>query len=68
MEYKGYTIEEDSNRSLNARMPQFMFYPTSEGIQHDGDSDADGYYYCGNCKWAGSIEEAQEEIDEILNL
>lgn len=65
--YRGYTIDFDNYRSSNSRRPEFIFYLTEEGIQHDGDSDCDGYFYCGNCKWAGSVEEAKEEIDEILN-
>jgi hypothetical protein len=64
MEYKGYTIEEDF-RNPYSSTPEFMFYPTSEGVQHDADCDEDGYHYAGNCEWRDSIEEAKQEIDEL---
>jgi len=63
MEYKNYTIEEDQRNPYGT--VEFMFYPSSEGIQHDGDYDGDSFKYCGNCKWADSIEEAMIEIDEL---
>lgn len=49
--YKSYTM--------------FMYFPTARGIDHDAYYDGDGYTYCGNCRWADSIEEAKDEIDEI---
>lgn len=60
-EYKGFTIQNDVNYpySLN----RIIFFPTDEGIDHDYDMDSDGYSYCGNCRWAGSVEEARIEID-----
>lgn len=63
-EYKSYTIEEDY-RNPYSKKPEFMFYPTEEGVQHDADYVNESYRYCGNCKWADSMEEAVEIIDEI---
>ena len=65
MIYKNYTIEEDF-RNPYSNKPDYMFYPTSEGIQHDEDCDQDGFFYVGNCKWTDSIEDAKAQIDEIL--
>lgn len=62
--YKGYSIVPDF-RNPYSNVPEFMYYPTSEGVQHDGDMDEDGYHYCGNCKWAESIEEAKACIDDL---
>lgn len=64
MEYRGYTIQKDCRNPYSAK-PEFMFYPTSDGVQHDADCDEDGYFYCGNCKWEDSIEEVKWKIDEI---
>jgi len=64
MTYKGYTIQEDF-RNPYSNKPELMFYRTEEGIQHDADCDGESFKYAGNCKWAPSIEEAQDEIDEI---
>lgn len=61
--YKSYTIDTDTNYPYS--LGQYIFYPTEQGIDHDADYDGDGYTYCGNCKWADSIEEAKELIDEI---
>ncbi len=66
VEYKGYTIQEDY-RNPYSNKPEFMFYLTEQGVQHDADYDGEQYKYCGNCKWADSIEEAKEEIDEITD-
>lgn len=64
--YKGYTIEEDYDRMPYNKEPQYMFYPTAQGVDHDMDMDSDGYRYCGNCKWADSIEEAKDLIMEKI--
>lgn len=63
MKYNGYTIEEDQRNPYGS--PEFMYYKTSEGIQHDGDYDGEGYKYCGNCKWASTLTDAMAEIEEI---
>jgi hypothetical protein len=63
--YKGYSIQPDFRNPYN-RNPEYMFYLTSQGIDHDYDMDSDGYRYCGNCKWADSIEECKLLIDEIV--
>lgn len=66
-EYKLFTIEEDY-RNPYSNVPEFMFYLTSEGVQHDADCmDGESFTYTGNCKWASTLEEAKMEIDE-LNL
>jgi hypothetical protein len=62
MTYKGYTIEETEEFYRK----QFMFYPTNEGEQHDGEYTENGFHYCGNCKWVDSIEEAKDSIDEKI--
>lgn len=62
VEYKGYTIQEDGERYMTG----YLLYPTEAGIQHDYDGDSEGFHYCGNCKWADSIEEAKDIIDEIV--
>lgn len=64
--YKGYTIEEDHDINPYRKEPMYMFYPTTEGAQHDADYDGDGYRYCGNCKWADSIEDAKDLISEKI--
>lgn len=66
IEYKGYIIIEDW-RDPFAKKPEYMFFKTSEGIQHDGDYD-EGWKYTGNCRWADSIEDAQGEIDELVGI
>lgn len=63
MKYNGYTIQEDQRNPYGS--PEFMFYKTSEGIQHDGDFDGVSMRYCGNCKWASTVADALAEIDEI---
>lgn len=64
MEYKNYTIIEDYRNPYN-REPEFMFYLTEDGIQHDADYDGESYKYAGNCKWADSFEDAKTQIDEL---
>ena len=63
-EYKGYTIEHDWNNPYSSE-PQFMFYPTEEGLSHDMDWEGEGWIYCGNALWADSLEEAKILIDEL---
>jgi hypothetical protein len=65
IQYKSYSITED-HRNPYSNKADFMFYPTSQGVQHDADYDGD-YHYTGNCKWADTIEDAKAEIDELLN-
>lgn len=66
IEYKGYTIAEDYERNPYNKNPEIIFYPTDQGIDHDYDYDNESWRYCGNCKWVGSVEEAMDEIDEIV--
>lgn len=68
MIYKTYTIEPDYSRIPYNKDPQYMFYPTEQGIDHDADYDGESYRYCGNCKWADSIDEAKDSIDEIIMM
>lgn len=65
IQYKGYTIHQDFIHSHYSAHPEYILYPTNEGIQHDADGGPDGYKYCGNCKWFTSIEECKDEIDEL---
>jgi hypothetical protein len=65
VQYKGYSIQPDFRNHYN-REPEYMYYPTAEGINHDADCDDDGYHYCGNCKWADSLEEAKDAISEKI--
>jgi hypothetical protein len=67
--YKGYTIKEDY-RNPYSNKPEYMYFPTDIGEDHDGDYDYESgtYYYTGNCKWADSIEEAKDEIQQIVFL
>lgn len=65
IQYRSFTIKEDFNNPYK-NVPSFMFFLTKDGEQHDADYDGEGYKYCGNCKWADSIEECQEMIDELL--
>lgn len=60
--YKGWTIQEDPENWTD----RFIFFPTAEGIQHDAECDENGWHYCGNCKWADSIEDAKDEISEKI--
>lgn len=64
MEYRGYTIERGQHPWTGE--PEYMFYPTSEGISHDGDYDGEQYRYCGNCAWASDLDDAKDMIDEIV--
>lgn len=65
LDYRGYTIQEDPERSYSQEA-EFVVFPTDQGIQHDADYDGDGYKYCGNCKWCDSIEEGMETIDLLI--
>ncbi len=57
----------DRDHSNGVRI-EFMFFKTDEGIQHDADMDGDHITYTGNCQWADSLEEAMEEIDELVGM
>jgi hypothetical protein len=63
--YKGYTIEEDHRNPYN-KDPEYMFYPTEQGVQHDADGDSEGWKYTGNCKWTDSMEDAKDQISELV--
>lgn len=65
MEYRGYTIEEDSGYGFTSG-EQYIIYPTEQGIDHDYDLDDDSWRYCGNCRWSSSIEGAMDTVDDIL--
>lgn len=60
--YKGYTIES----SVLGYRHCYIFYPTKEGPQDDADFDGESFRYTGNCKWADSIEECKELIDDKI--
>jgi hypothetical protein len=61
LEYRGYSIEQDTTLHPD----RIIIYPTLAGIEHDHDYNGSSYTYCGNCKWADSVEEAKEIIDEM---
>jgi hypothetical protein len=61
--HRGYSIQMDQRNPYGPA--EFMFYPTEEGVQHDADCDGESYKYCGNCRWASTLEEAKDEIEEI---
>lgn len=67
LEYRGYSIEQDPEWCGYSNFQRLIIYQTEQGIQHDYDGDSEGFRYCGNCKWADSVEEAQEIIDELTN-
>lgn len=67
IEYRGFTIQEDF-RNPYSKNPEYMFYPTEQGIQHDAESNGEDMKYCGNCLWESSIDEAKAEIDELQHL
>ncbi len=60
VEYKGFTIQPDYS-GYNFR---YMFYPTEQGIQHDGEFDGEDFKYTGNCDFADSVDHAKILIDE----
>lgn len=62
IQYKGFTIETDNEFHFNG----FLYYLTAQGKDHDCDMDSDGYHYCGNVKWASTIEEAKDAIMEKI--
>ena len=62
--YKGYSIALDW-RNPYSNKAEYMYFPTSQGIQHDGDCVDGQMVYCGNCTWCDSLESAKDEIDEI---
>lgn len=64
VQYKGYTIMEDF-RNPYSNSPEYMFYPTKQGINHDADGDSEGWRYTGNCKWANFLQDAKDVIDEL---
>lgn len=63
IQYKGFSIEEDY-RNPYSKTPDFMYYPTHEGVNHDYDLIGEDYEYRGNCKWVDSLEEAKDAIDD----
>lgn len=61
-EYKNFSIEPSE---LGYR-PCYIFYPTDQGPQDDGEYEDGSFRYTGNCKWADSLSEAKLLIDEIV--
>jgi hypothetical protein len=62
MEYKGYTVFEESVYPKGSR---WMCYKTSEGENHDCDYIGEERVYRGNCRWADSLDECKEMIDDL---
>ena len=68
-EFMGYTIEEVDHRNPYVNGFEFMFYPTHQGEDHDADcDDGETFSYCGNCRWASDLEEAQATIHDLNPL
>lgn len=67
MKYKDYTIQEDYRNPYSIK-PEYMYFLTDDGVQHDGDYDGESFKYCGNCSWADSLEEAKAEIDDKIEV
>lgn len=63
--YNGYTIDvSDAPHNGN-----FVIYPSDHaGPDHDYDWTGDGWSYCGNSKYADSINEALIIIDELNDI
>lgn len=66
MIYKEFTIVEDHRNPYGK--PEWMYYLTEDGICHDADYYNESYHYCGNCKWAASLQEAKDAIDEQIDI
>jgi hypothetical protein len=65
-EFLGYTIQEEDQRNPYASGSEFKFWPTHQGEQDDCDcDDGETFTYCGNGRWADTLEEAQETISEL---
>lgn len=62
IEYKNYTIIPHIEEYTGSNV--FMGYPTGEGVFHDYDWNGDGYTYCGNAIFGGSVQEIKDLIDE----
>ncbi len=60
IQYRTYTIRWDSDRQ------DYMYFLTEQGEDHDYDYEDGCYQYCGNCKWAFTVECAKTEIDSLL--
>jgi hypothetical protein len=63
--YRGFTIQQDY-RNPYSNVPEYMFFPTEQGEEHDADYDDGSWHYTGNCKWEDSIQEAKSEIDVLI--
>jgi hypothetical protein len=62
IQYRGYTIKVDGY----GWYPRYKFFPTDEGENDDADYDGESFHYCGNARWADSLEEAKDEIWETV--
>src|SRR5690606_24245644 len=58
--YRGYTIEPAEYEY------GYDYYPTEEGRDDDADFDGESYRYCGNVKFAHSIDAAKDAIDDLV--
>lgn len=56
--YRGYTIDKAEYG--------YEYYPTDEGRDDDADFDGESYRYCGNVRFASSINAAKREIDDLI--
>jgi hypothetical protein len=60
--YRGYTIEP-TERPYDKG---FDFFPSDPGRDDDYDLVGEDYKYCGNVRFASTIEEAKNEIDRAI--
>lgn len=58
IQYKGYTIRRDSGL--------YKFFPSADGEDDDFDLVGEDYRYCGNGKWANSVDDAKDQITSII--
>ncbi len=63
VEYKGHSIRRDFRNPYRAK-PEYIFYPTDQGEQHDYDYCDGSFIEMGNCKYADSISDCKKLIDE----
>ena len=64
-EFMGYTIQEEDHSNPYASGSQFKYWPTHQGEQDDADCDDGVFHYCGNARWADTLEDAQDMIHDL---
>ncbi len=59
--YRGYTIEPSTSR-----LPGYEYFPSDDGRNLDIDCTVDGFKFCGNIRYATTIDDAKDMIDETI--